>query len=52
MSEIKKRVLGRTGVEVSEVGFGGAPLGEAPCSLATTLPNAGRPPMLGRLLVL
>ena len=28
MSEIKKRVLGRTGVEVSEVGFGGAPLGE------------------------
>jgi D-threo-aldose 1-dehydrogenase len=28
MSQMKKRVLGRTGVEVSEVGFGGAPLGD------------------------
>lgn len=28
MGLIKKRVLGRTGVELSEVGFGGAPLGD------------------------
>ena len=28
MTQIATRPLGRTGIEVSEVGFGGAPLGE------------------------